>query len=101
MNFCELEEQWARFAHYALLHVQVSQPLERFDFFRRQLRDALVNSDGLRQETVADKDLRQTFKIFDGPEGFSLANVQLADGHQRDLILRLVLQNMLVFRNGL
>ena len=101
MNFRELKEQRARFAHYALLHVQVSQPLERFDFLWRQLRDALVNRDGLRQESVADKDLRQTFKIFDCPEGFTLANVKLADGHQRDLILRLVLQNVLVFRNGL
>ena len=45
--------------------------------------------------------LRKALEIIDGLKGFALANVQLADGHQRNLILRLVLQNVLVFRNGL
>jgi hypothetical protein len=45
--------------------------------------------------------LRQPFEIFDGAERFTLADVQLADGHQRDLVARFVLQNLLIFRDGL
>src|SRR5882757_6520985 len=47
------------------------------------------------------KDLRQALKIFDGLECFALPNIKFADGHQGDLILRLVLQDVLVLRNGL
>jgi len=101
VDFRELQEQRPRLAHHSLLHIEVGQPLQRFDFLRSQLGDALVNRNGLGQKTVSHKNLCQPLKILDSLKSFALANVQLADGHQRDLILRLVFQNVLVFGNGL
>src|SRR5262249_44882703 len=40
-------------------------------------------------------------EVIDGLEGFALADVQLADGHQGDLVARFILQNVLVFGDGL
>ena len=44
---------------------------------------------------------RKAFEIVDGLECLALADVQLAYGHQRDLVAGLVLQNILVFAYGL
>ena len=86
MNFSELQEERTRFAHHALLDVEVGELLERTNFFRSEFGDAFVNGDGLGEETVADKNLGETFKIVDGLKGFALAHVEFADGHQGDLV---------------
>ena len=101
VDFGELQEQRPRLAHHPLLDVQIGQFLERANLFGREFGDALVNGDGFGQETVADEELRQALEIVDGLKGLALADVQLADGHQGDLIARLVLQNLLVFGDGL
>ena len=101
VNFGQLQEQRPRLAHHTLLDVQVSKFLERTNLFGGQLGDALVNRDRFGEEPVADEQLRQPFEVIDGLEGFALANIQLADGHQGDLIARLVLQDLLVFGDGL
>src|SRR5262249_40272963 len=88
-------------AHYALLDVQVSQTFQRLDLFGCELGDALVNGYGFGEEAVTDKNLSQALEVFDGLEGFALANVELTNGHQRDLVLGLVLQDVLVFVDGL
>ncbi len=101
VNLRQLEEEWPGLAHYTLLNVEVGKLFERTDFFRGELGDALVNRDCFGQETVAHENLSQAFEVVDGLESFALADIQLADGHQRNLIARLVLQNILVFGNGL
>src|SRR5690242_2709818 len=101
MNFFQLQEQRPRLAHPALLHVQIRQLFQWTNLFRRQFGDALVNCDGFGEEPVADKNLREALEIVDGLEGLALPDVQLADGHQRDLVARLVLQNVLVFGDSL
>jgi len=101
VNFRQLKEKGPGLAHHALLNVQVGKLLKRADFFRGELGDALVNRDCFCQESVADENLRKAFEVVDGLERLALADIQLADGHQRDLIPRLVLQNILVFAYGL
>src|SRR6267154_2642669 len=101
MDFCELQEERPGFAHDALLDVEVGEFFERTNLFGSEFGDALVNGDGLGQETVAYEDLRQTLKIIDGLKSFALADVELADGHQGDLVFGLVLEDLLVFRDGL
>ncbi len=101
MDFRELQEQWPGLAHHALLHIQVSEFLERANLFRGQLGDALVDRNSLGQETVAHEYLRKALKIIDCLKGFALPDVQLPNGHQRDLVFGLVLQNLLIFRDGL
>ena len=101
VNFRQLQKQRARFTHDALLHIEIGQPFQGLDFFRCQLGDALINRDGLGQKSVANEDLRQPLEIFDGLKRLTLANVQFADGHQGDLILRLVFQDVLILRDGL
>src|SRR5206468_1657256 len=53
------------------------------------------------QEAVADVNLREAFEVVDGLKRFALPDIQLADGHECDLITRLVLQNILVLGDGL
>src|SRR5579859_530726 len=101
MNFRELEEERARFAHDPLLDVQIGEAFERTNFLGRELGDALVNGDGFGEKTVADEDLREAFEIIDGLKRFALANVEFADGHEGDLILGLVLEDLLIFGDGL
>ena len=101
MNFRQLQEKRTGFAHYALLNVQVSKLFEGANFFRSQLGDALVHRDCFGKETVANENLRKALEVVDGLERFSLADIELTDGHERDLIARLVLQNVLVFGDGL
>ena len=101
VEFGELQEERSRLAHDPLLHVQVSQLFERTNFFGGEFRDALVNGDGLRQETIADEQLREPLEVIDGLERLALADVQLSDGHQGNLIPRLVLQDLLIFGDGL
>ncbi len=101
VNLRQLEEQRPGFAHHALLHVEVGQLFEGTNLFGSELGDAFVNSDSFCEEAVTDKNLREAFEVVDGLKGLALADVQLADGHQGDLIARLVLQNILVFRYGL
>src|SRR5713101_1189829 len=101
VNLRQLEEEGPGLAHYTLLNVEVGKFFERTDFFRGELGDTLVNRDCFGQETVAHENLSKAFEIVDGLERLALADIQLADGHQRDLIARLVLQNILVFGYGL
>ncbi len=101
VNFRELQKQRPRLAHHSLLYVEVSQPFQRLDLFRSQFGDALVNRDSFGQKAVRHKNLCQPLKILDGLKGFALPNVQLADGHQGDLILRLIFQDVLVFGDRL
>ena len=101
VNLGELHEQRPRLAHHPLLDIQVGKFLERAYLFGSQLGNAFINRDGFGQEPVADKQLRQTFEVIDGLKRFALTDIQLADGHQGDLIARFVLQNLLVFRYGL
>ena len=53
-----------RLAEHALLYVQLRQPLHRTIFFWRELGDFFVNRDGLGDESVGQKYLRQALKIF-------------------------------------
>ncbi len=101
VNLRQLEKQRAGLTHYTLLDVEVGQLFQRTNLLRSELGDALVNGDGFCKETITDKNLREAFEVIDGLERLALADVQLADGHQGDLIARLVLQNMLVFSYGL
>src|SRR5207245_16296 len=80
VEFRQLQEQRPGLAHHALLHVQIGKLLEWTHFLWREFRDSLVNRDRFGQESVADEELRQPLKIFDGLKGFALADVQLADG---------------------
>ena len=84
-----------------MLNVQVGQFLQRPDFFWRELGNSLVDRNRFGKETVADEELRETFEIVDGLNGFALADVQLADGHQGDLVAGLILQDLLIFGDGL
>jgi len=101
VNLGQLEEKGTGLAHHALLNVEVGELFERADFLGSEFRDAFVNRDRFSQETVAHEDLCKAFEIVDGLERLALADVQLAYGHQRDLIARLVFQNILVFAYGL
>src|SRR5271155_284233 len=101
MYFRELQKQRPGLAHYPLLNVQIGEFFQRSNLFRGQLGDAFIDGDGFGKEPVAHEDLRETFKVVDGLEGLALTNVQLADGHQSDLVARLVLQDLLVFADRL
>ena len=67
-EFRRAEKERAGLAHHALLHVKIGKFFERANFFRGQLGDAFVYGDGLGEETVADKNLREAFEIIDGLE---------------------------------
>ena len=101
MNFRQLQEERTSLAHHALLHVKISKFFERANLFGSQLGDALVNGDGLGEKSVGHKNLREPLEIIDGLKSFALANVEFADGHQGDLVARFILQNLLVFGDGL
>ena len=101
MDFRELQEERASLAHNPLLDVQVGQLFEGANLFWSKFGDAFVNGDGFGKKTVADKNLREAFEIIDGLKSFALADIELADGHQRDLVARLILENLLVFGDGL
>ena len=101
VNFRQLQKERPGLAHYPLLNVQVGKLFEGSNFFRSQLGDALVDRDCFGKETVANENLRKALEVVDGLERFSLADIELTDGHERDLIARLVLQNILVFGDGL
>ena len=88
VRFGDLQEQWPGFAQHALLDVEIGEALERREFVRRQLGDLLVDSDGLAVEPVVQIDLREPLEILDGVRHVALAREQIADGHQRGLILR-------------
>src|SRR5438876_1176616 len=79
----------------------IGELFERANLLRSEFGDAFVNRNRFSQETVAHEDLRKAFEIVDGLECLALADVQLAYGHQRDLVAGLVLQNILVFAYGL
>ena len=96
-----MQEQRPGFAHYALLDIEVGKLFKRPNFFGSELGDAFVDRDCFCQETVANENLRKALEIVDGLKGFPLPDIELADGHECDLIARLVLQNILVFGDGL
>src|SRR2546430_2809844 len=100
MNLRQLEEKGPGLTHYPLLHVKVGKLFEGANLFGSELGDALVDGDCFCQETVADENLRQTLEVVDGLKRFALADIQLADGHQCDLVARLIFQNILVFGYG-
>src|SRR2546425_6734382 len=101
MNFRQLEKKRPSFAHHPLLNVEVGELFERTYFFGSELGDALIYCNGFGKEPIADENLRQALKIIDGLKGFTLADIELADGHQSDLVARLEFQNILVFGDGL
>src|SRR5215468_10213171 len=101
MDFRELEEERPRFAHHTLLDVKICEALKRANLFGRKFRDALINSDCFCEKTVANEDLREAFEIIDCLESFALANIEFADSHQGDLILGFILEDLLVFGDGL
>src|SRR6266566_2348606 len=101
VNLRQLQEQGPGLAHDPLLNVEVGKLFERANLLGRELGNALIDRDCFCQETVADENLRKAFEIVDGLKRLALADIQLADGHQRDLIARLKLQNILVFGYGL
>src|SRR5215467_11898140 len=101
MNLGQLQEKGPSLAHHTLLDVEVGKLLERADFFRSEFGDALVNGDGFGKKPITDKNLGQALEIIDGLEGLALADVQLTDGHQGDLVAGLVFENILVFGDGL
>ena len=101
MNFSQLQEKRPGLAHYALLNVEVGEFFERPNLFRSQFGDALVNGDRFGKETIPDENLGQALKVIDGLESLALADIELADGHQGDLVAGLVFENILVFGDGL
>ncbi len=101
VNFRQLEEKWPGLAHYPLLNVEVGKLFEGANFLGSELGDALVDRYRFCQESIAHEYLGKAFEVVDGLKRLALADIQLADGHQRDLVARLVLQNILVFGNGL
>src|SRR5580700_4768746 len=101
MDFRKLQKERPGFAHNPLLDVEVGQLFEGANLFGGQFGDALVNGDGFGEKTVSDKDLSEALEIIDGLKSFTLPDVQLADGHESDLIARLKLENLLVFGDGL
>src|ERR1700730_17016566 len=101
MDFRQLQKERARFTHHPLLDVKVGKFLERTNFFRGEFSDAFVNGNGLGEEAVADKNLREALEIIDGLESFALPNVQLPDRHQGDLIAGLKFKDLLVFGDSL
>src|SRR5262249_29156147 len=101
VNFRELQKERARLAHYALLNVEVREAFERANFFRGEFGDAFVNGNCFGEKTVADKNLCESLEIIYGLKRFALANIEFADGHERDLILGLVLEDLLILRNRL
>src|SRR6201981_1780937 len=101
MNFSQLQEKRPGLAHYALLTVEFAEFFERPNLFRSQFGDALVNGDRFGKETIPDENLGQALKVIDGLESLALADIKLADGHQGDLVAGLVLEDILVFGDGL
>jgi len=101
LNFSQLQEKRPGLAHYALLNVEVGEFFERPNLFRSQFGNALVNGDRFGKETIADENLGQALKVIDGLESLALADKELADGHQGDLVAGLVFENILVFGDGL
>src|ERR1700746_303038 len=101
MNFSQLQEKRPGLAHYALLTVEFAEFFERPNLFRSQFGDALVNGDRFGKETIPDENLGQALKVIDGLESLALADIELADGHQGDLVAGLVFENILVFGDGL
>ena len=101
LHFGELQIKRPRLAQDSLLHVKFRQPFQRAAFLGSKLGDLFVDGDGFGGEAVVQKNLGQPFKIFQGLEGFPLADEQISQRHQGDLILGLILQNLLVFEDGL
>jgi len=88
-----------RSAHLAGRRVPPAAP--RTAFLRRKLGNFFINRDGFGCETVVKENLREPFEILKRAESFALADKQIAQGHQCDLVLRFVLEDTLIFRNGL
>src|SRR5579864_8075699 len=101
VDFGQLQEERPSLAHYALLNVEVGKLLQRTNFLGSELSDAFVNGDGFGEEAVANEDLGQALDIIDRLKSLTLADVELADSHQGDLVTGLVLENILVFGDGL
>ena len=101
VGFGDLQEQRPRLAQHALLDVQVGQALERLEFVRCELGDLFVDRDGFAVETVVQVDLREPLEILDGLRHVALAREQIADGHQRGLIFRVVPKDLLIFADRL
>jgi len=83
------------------LNVQIGKLLEWTHFLWREFRDSLVNRDRFGQESVADEELRQPLKVFDGLKGFRPGGCRARRWSSADLVARLVLQNLLILRDGL
>jgi len=101
VHFRQLQIQRPCLAEDALLNVKLRQSFQRARFLGRELCYFFVNGDGFGCESVVQKNLCELFKIFQRLKGFALAHEQIAQGHQGDLILRFILQDLLIFRDGL
>ena len=101
LHFGELQIEGPRLAQDSLLYVKFRQPFQRAAFLGSKFGDFLVDGDGFGGEAVVQKNLGQTFKIFQGLEGLPLPDEKISQGHQGDLILGLILDNLLVFEDGL
>src|SRR5690349_2240696 len=77
MNLSKLQEKGGRLAHDPLLNIKVGQFFEGADLFGSKFGDALVDSDGLGEKTVANKNLGETLEIIDGLKGLPLADIEL------------------------
>ncbi len=96
-----LKIQGAGFAHHALLNIEIGQALERANLFRSEFSDFFVDGDGFGEEAIGEIDLGEAFEVFKGLKGLALANEQIADGHEGDLILGVVLEDGQVLGNRL
>ena len=97
----QVQVNGARLAQHPLLHVKLRQPLHRPGLLGSQFGYLFIDRDRFRYKAVRQKQFCQPLEIFQRLERFPLANVEVANGHQRDLVSRLVLQDILIFGNGL
>jgi hypothetical protein len=97
----QLQVEWPGLAHHALLDIEFGKTFEGTRLFRRELPDFFVDGDGFGEEAVLGVKLGEALEVFEGFECFALTHVEIADGHQGDLIARLVAQDLLIFLDGL
>src|ERR1700734_767450 len=101
MDFRELEEEGAGLAHNPLLDVKVGQLFKGTNLFGGKFGDAVINGDGFGEKTVADENLSEALQIIYGLKSLRPGDVELAGSHERALIARLILENLLVFGDRL
>ncbi len=100
MQVGQLQINGPGLAEDSLLDVKLGELFDRAGLFRGQFCNFFVNCNGLGNEAIREIKLCEAFKVFQSLESFTLADVQVAEGHQRSLILRLLLEDLHVFLNG-